>query len=388
MTSDAAAPPPRSAAAGGGAIDLVGLRKEFDGVIAVDGIDLQIPAGEFFSLLGPSGCGKTTTLRMIAGFERPTAGEIKLDGVDLSQTPPNKRPVNTVFQNYALFPHMSVQENVGYGLRWVKGVSKEQRIEQVKRVLAQVRLSELAERRPTQMSGGQQQRAALARALVLNPKVLLLDEPLGALDAKLRKELRAELTGVHEDVGITFLLVTHDQEEALEMSDRLAVMNLGQVAQFGSPREVYESPQTEFVADFLGAANVLDVEVGPPASAGRRTLTLGSQQVVGLVPDEITSGHARAVVRPERLRVTTVDQAAALGDLSRVPGIVDDVVYIGPTTQVRVRLPHGPAIQALLLNEDGARDLTSGTAVSVGFHPDAVRVLTRDSAPVRVQTAV
>ncbi|MFZ0324323.1 MAG: ABC transporter ATP-binding protein [Actinomycetes bacterium] len=379
---------PTPVARAGGAIDLVGLRKEFDGVVAVDGIDLEIPAGEFFSLLGPSGCGKTTTLRMIAGFERPTDGEIRLDGKDLSQTPPNKRPVNTVFQNYALFPHLSVQENVGYGLRWVKGLSKEQRTSMVAAALAQVRLSELAERRPTQMSGGQQQRVALARALVLNPRVLLLDEPLGALDAKLRKELRTELTSVHRDVGITFLLVTHDQEEALEMSDRLAVMNFGLVSQFGTPREVYEAPQTEFVADFLGAANVMDVEVGAPTGSGTRFVTLGGHKMEASVPDDIIGGDARAVIRPERVRVAPSDKLDSLGSMASIPGIVDTVVYIGPTTQVRVRLPHGPAVQALLMNEDGARDLESGTPVHVGFHPDALRVLVRESAAEPVTAAV
>jgi spermidine/putrescine transport system ATP-binding protein len=378
--SDASAPlSPRS----GGAIDLVSLRKDFDDVAAVDGIDIAIPSGEFFALLGPSGCGKTTTLRLIAGFERPTGGQILLDGVDLSQTPPNKRPVNTVFQSYALFPHMNVRENVGYGLRWVKGLSKQERIDKVDRVIAQVRLTELADRRPGQMSGGQQQRVALARALVLNPRVLLLDEPLGALDAKLRKELRGELTAVHREVGITFLLVTHDQEEALEMSDRLAVMNLGRVAQCGTPQEVYEQPQTEFVADFLGAANVLDVELVGPAGPGRRTVTIGGHEVVASAPADESTFSTRAVIRPERLRVFTetgVGGSAPSSTMPRIPGIVDQVVYVGPVSQVRIRLPHGPAVQALLMNEDGAPTLTSGTPVKLGIDADAIRILQRDVA--------
>ena len=380
MTEQTAAPtitlPPRT----GGAIDLVGLRKEFDGVAAVDGIDIAIPSGEFFSLLGPSGCGKTTTLRTIAGFERPTAGEIRLDGTDLSQTPPNKRPVNTVFQNYALFPHMSVRENVGYGLRWTKGLSKQERIDKVDRVIAQVQLTELAERRPAQMSGGQQQRVALARALVLNPRVLLLDEPLGALDAKLRKDLRAELINVHREVGITFLLVTHDQEEALEMSDRLAVMNLGRVAQVGSPREVYEEPETEFVADFLGAANVLDVELKDAAGIGKRRISIGGHEVVATAPAEFTDFSERAVIRPERLKVFT-DASQVPSGLPRVPGIVDEVVYVGPVSQVKVRLPHGPAVQALLMNDTGAPTLESGTPVTLGLDADAIRLLKRDDTP-------
>ncbi len=362
----------------GGSIDLVSLRKEFEGgVVAVDSIDVKIASGEFFALLGPSGCGKTTTLRMIAGFERPTSGEIRLDGQDLSQTPPNKRPVNTVFQNYALFPHMNVFDNVAYGLRWRKGLSKSDRKQQVDDVLRQVRLTELADRRPTQMSGGQQQRVALARALVLRPKVLLLDEPLGALDAKLRKELRGELTSVHRDVGITFLLVTHDQEEALEMSDRLAVMSNGQIAQVGSPKEVYEEPQTEFVADFLGAANVLDVVVGESAGPGQRRVTIGGHDAIATAPAEISDFGSRVVIRPERLKVyTDVDQMPV--SLPRLPGIVDDVTYVGPVTQVRVRLPHGPAVQALVMNDAGASDLVSGTPVTLGMDAEAVRLLKRD----------
>src|SRR3954447_5557864 len=230
----------------GGSISIVGLRKEFDGVTAVDGIDLEIEAGEFFTLLGPSGCGKTTTLRMLAGFEQPTDGQILLDGVDVAQTPAHKRPVNTVFQSYALFPHLDVRKNVEYGLRWRKDVDSKSRAARVAKALELVRLTEYAERRPHQMSGGQQQRVALARALVLEPSVLLLDEPLGALDAKLRHSLRAELTSLQRDVGITFVFVTHDQEEALEMSDRLAVMSGGRIAQLGTPLQVYQEPRSEF----------------------------------------------------------------------------------------------------------------------------------------------
>jgi spermidine/putrescine transport system ATP-binding protein len=365
----------------GGSIDLVALRKEFDGgVVAVNSIDLAIPSGEFFALLGPSGCGKTTTLRMIAGFERPTSGEIRLDGQDLSQTPPNKRPVNTVFQNYALFPHMDVRDNVAYGLRWRKGISKDDRDRQVEEVLRQVRLTELADRRPAQMSGGQQQRVALARALVLRPKVLLLDEPLGALDAKLRKELRAELIAVHREVGITFLLVTHDQEEALEMSDRLAVMNHGVIAQIGSPQEVYEEPQTEFVADFLGAANVLEVVVREAAGPGRRNVSIGGHGVVATAPDAGELG-TRVVIRPERLKVFT-DAADVPASLPHLPGIVDEVIYVGPVSQVKIRLPHGPAVQALLMNDAGATQLASGTPVTLGLDAESVRLLKKDELAV------
>src|SRR6202035_5513973 len=237
-----------------GAIELVALRKEFGNVVAVDGMDLEIAAGEFFSLLGPSGCGKTTTLRMIAGFEQPTSGSIHIDGVDVARTPPHKRPVNTVFQSYALFPLMTVYENVAFGLTYVRATKGE--IEQrVRAALAMVRLAAYEKRRPAQLSGGQQQRVALARALVLNPAVLLLDEPLGALDAKLRRSLKVELKALQERVGITFLYVTHDQEEALTMSDRLAVMADGRVEQVGTPGQVYEEPATAYVADFLGLSD-------------------------------------------------------------------------------------------------------------------------------------
>src|SRR3954447_13264672 len=254
----------------GGSISIVGLRKDFDGITAVDGIDIEIKPGEFFTLLGPSGCGKTTTLRMLAGFEQPTDGQILLDGVDVAQTPAHKRPVNTVFQSYALFPHLDVRKNVEYGLRWRKDVDSKTRAARVSRALELVRLTDYAQRRPHQLSGGQQQRVALARALVLEPSVLLLDEPLGALDAKLRQSLRGELTSLQREIGITFVFVTHDQEEALEMSDRLAVMDNGVIQQLGTPLQVYQEPRSEFVADFLGVSNLMQVTAeGPDAGACR-----------------------------------------------------------------------------------------------------------------------
>src|SRR6476620_7805000 len=239
-----------------GEIQLEELTKTFGDVAAVDGIDLQMPAGEFFTMVGPSGCGKTTTLRMIAGFERPTSGRIVLDNVDVAQVPPHKRNVNTVFQSYALFPHLDVAGNVAFGLKYKKLTKEEQR-KRVAEALALVQLGEFAKRKPGQLSGGQQQRVALARALVLTPQVLLLDEPLGALDARLRKDLQVELKALQQDLGITFVYVTHDQEEALTMSDRLAVMNNGRVEQMGGPQEVYEAPDTRFVAEFLGVSNML-----------------------------------------------------------------------------------------------------------------------------------
>jgi ABC-type Fe3+/spermidine/putrescine transport system ATPase subunit len=251
----------------GGEVQLVDLVKRFGDFTAVAGINLDMPSGEFFSLLGPSGCGKTTTLRMIAGFERPTEGQILLDGADMAQTPPHKRDVNTVFQNYALFPHLAVEENVAFGLKYQKA-SKEETRERVGKALELVQMSQFATRRPNQLSGGQQQRVALARALILNPKVLLLDEPLGALDAKLRKRLQIELKALQEEVGITFIYVTHDQEEALTMSDRIAVMSQGRVEQVGAPKDIYENPATAYVADFLGVSNLMDADATGPVVDG------------------------------------------------------------------------------------------------------------------------
>ena len=255
---------------------LEGVSKGFDDVAAVDDVSLEVGSGEFFSLLGPSGCGKTTTLRMIAGFERPDAGRIVIGDADVTEMPPHLRPVNTVFQSYALFPHLSVEQNVGFGLRF-KSVSKDERRRRVGEALELVRLGGLGQRRPHQLSGGQQQRVALARALVLSPSVLLLDEPLGALDAKLRRELQVELKSIQREIGITFLYVTHDQEEALTMSDRLAVMASGKVEQLGAPRDVYERPETAFVADFLGVSNLMRARVldGSRVDVGGVTLSAG-----------------------------------------------------------------------------------------------------------------
>ncbi len=262
-----------------GEVELVDLVKRFGDVVAVDGISMHIPGGEFFSMLGPSGCGKTTTLRLIAGFERPTEGRILLDGTDMAQTPPHKRNVNTVFQCYALFPFLTVEENVAFGLRFQK-TPKDDTKRRVGEALAMVRLTGFEKRRPTQLSGGQQQRVALARALVLNPAVLLLDEPLGALDAKLRKALQIELKALQEEVGLTFIYVTHDQEEALTMSDRIAVMSNGRVEQVGSPEEVYEEPRTAYVADFLGVSNLMSGQAqGLSGNAGR--VSLGDFELAG-----------------------------------------------------------------------------------------------------------
>src|SRR5512134_3756958 len=262
-----------------GEIRLIGLSKRFADVTAVDHLDLVIAGGEFFSLLGPSGCGKTTTLRMIAGFEQPSEGRILLDGVDVAYTPPHKRNVNTVFQNYALFPHLNVFDNVAFGLRRAKRPKSEVK-ERALQALELVQLGGFEGRKPSQLSGGQQQRVALARALVLNPSVLLLDEPLGALDAKLRKTLQIELKSLQREVGITFIYVTHDQEEALTMSDRLAVMSNGRVEQVGTPSEVYEEPATAYVADFLGVSNLMDASAAGSTSDGRGKVRIGDFELV------------------------------------------------------------------------------------------------------------
>jgi spermidine/putrescine transport system ATP-binding protein len=354
----------------GGSISIVGLRKDFDAVTAVDGIDLEIEPGEFFTLLGPSGCGKTTTLRMLAGFEQPTAGQIFIDGVDVAQTPAHKRPVNTVFQSYALFPHLDVEHNVAYGLRWRKDVDKKLRASQVAKALDLVQLSGYGKRRPHQLSGGQQQRVALARALVLEPAVLLLDEPLGALDAKLRHSLRAELTGLQREIGITFVFVTHDQEEALEMSNRLVVMDGGRIMQLGSPEEVYREPLTEFVADFLGVANLLDIECLSDTGS-IRTIRFGDFTLEAQTPPGHDAGPGRAVIRPECVELSEPGLTGA----NRLPGMVDRTVFLGSTTQVMVRLPQGAVVQSLITNTAGSDTFATGQPVTVRLPSEALRVL-------------
>jgi spermidine/putrescine transport system ATP-binding protein len=354
---------------GGGHVELVDLVKRFDDVVAVDGISLDIPPGQFFSLLGPSGCGKTTTLRLIGGFERPDAGRIVLDGRDMAQTPPHRRPVNTVFQSYALFPHLNVFDNVAFGLRFTKA-SKEDAARGVAEALRLVRLEGFEERKPTQLSGGQQQRVALARALVLNPSVLLLDEPLGSLDAKLRKALQIELKAIQEEVGITFVYVTHDQEEALTMSDRLAVMSEGHIEQIGAPQEVYEEPGTAYVADFLGVSNLMDAEAKGREADGCR-VALGDLEVVAGRGDTRALGPVKVVIRPERVRV---EEQGASGP-NRVPAMVDRTVYVGSTMQVIVRLPGGQVIQAMIPNRGDAHVYPHGAAVSLFLPPEDLRVL-------------
>ncbi len=353
----------------GGQVQLIGLTKRFDEHVAVDGINATIQGGEFFSLLGPSGCGKTTTLRMIAGFERPTAGEIVLDGSDVSAVPPHERNVHTVFQNYALFPHLNVFDNIAFGLRRRK-VARDEVRRRVHESLELVELGELGSRQPRQLSGGQQQRVALARALVLRPAVLLLDEPLGALDAKIRKQLRIELKALQEEVGITFVFVTHDQEEALSMSDRVAVMNEGRIEQVGDPAAVYEDPASVFVADFLGVSNMMD---GEPVGwgSGECTVRIGEATLRARCGDVAAPGPVRLVARPERLELL----AHGSDRDNCLVGMVERTVYVGASRQVIVRLPIGAVIQVSVANTGSDEGHSQGTPVCVHVPADALRVL-------------
>src|SRR6266700_2454393 len=295
------------------AIGLVGVSKRFGTHVAVDDVTLEIGEGEFFSLLGPSGCGKTTTLRMVAGFELPDAGRIVLKGNDVTEVPANRRPVNMVFQQYALFPHMSVYDNVAFGLK-VKRVPRAEHSERVQEMLRVVSLEGLDRRRARQLSGGQQQRVALARALVNRPAALLLDEPLGALDVKLRKQMQLELKRIQAELGTTFVYVTHDQEEALAMSDRIAVMNGGRVEQIGSPREIYEHPQTAFVADFIGSLNALEIDVGELVGSFALARLGEHERVVVPVGSTVRVGEAvRIAVRPERVQMGPSNGPVATG---------------------------------------------------------------------------
>jgi len=354
-----------------GDVRLVGLVKKYDDVVAVDGIDLEIAGGEFFSLLGPSGCGKTTTLRMIAGFEQPTEGRVVLNGVDVAATPPHRRSVNTVFQHYALFPHLSVYDNVAFGLRF-KDLSKDEEGRKVGDALALVRMEGYEKRKPTQLSGGQQQRVALARALVLSPEVLLLDEPLGALDAKLRKALQIELKSLQETVGITFIYVTHDQEEALTMSDRLAVMSAGRVEQLGTPQEVYEAPASAYVADFLGVSNLMEVDVVGRTSAGWIRVKLADNvELIAAMGAEGITGTAKMVIRPERVRVL---EPAASGE-NHISASVERLVYMGPTVQLVVALSSGHRLLASIPNQGGRPTFDGGDSISVHLPPESLRIL-------------
>ena len=381
MTSQ---PPPTSPE-----IQLIGLEKRFREVRAVDGVSLEIHSGEFFSLLGPSGCGKTTTLRMIGGFELPTGGRILLRGQDVTDAPPDKRPVNMVFQNYALFPHLDVGDNVAFGLKR-KSVAKPEIARRVGDALELVNLTGYERRKPNQLSGGQQQRVALARALVNEPNVLLLDEPLGALDLKLRRRLQVELKRIQTEVGITFVYVTHDQEEALTMSDRIAVMHAGRVEQLGTPEELYERPTSRFVADFIGTTNLLHGEVAGAAS-GWTDVRLDSGEMCRIGSGARSIGDVIDVsLRPESIRLCSAASTAndAATDVNgdgaasgsepptggwAIHGTIEQAAYLGATVQYQVRSRGGLALTVLSPRTEARRSV--GDPVVVSWLPDEALVL-------------
>jgi spermidine/putrescine transport system ATP-binding protein len=362
-----------SAAPAEAAIRLDGVGKRFGGLEAVRDVTLAIEEGEFFSLLGPSGCGKTTTLRMIAGFVTPDAGRVVLQGRDVTSVPANRRPVNMVFQHYALFPHMSVYDNVAFGLS-VSRVPRGEQRQRVPELLRVVALEGLERRRPRQLSGGQQQRVALARALVNRPAALLLDEPLGALDVKLRKQMQLELKRIQHELGTTFVYVTHDQEEALAMSDRIAVMNEGRVEQVGTPRDIYEQPTTAFVADFVGSLNALDVTVDEVV-AGYAVSHLGEREriVVGVDPAVPRGSAIRVAVRPERVHIRPLDGAPP-EDGSRLEGTLAEIVYLGMYTQLHVDTRAGRVV-AHRLAEQSSEPLPIGARVALSWAADQSYVL-------------
>jgi spermidine/putrescine transport system ATP-binding protein len=353
-------------------VGLYGVTKRFGGMVAVDDVTIEVARGEFFSLLGPSGCGKTTSLRMIAGFEEPDSGRVVLTGRDIVGVAPYKRNVNTVFQSYALFPHLTVADNVAFGLRRKK-VARSEIKARVKRYLDLVQLPGYDSRRPSQLSGGQQQRVALARALVNEPAVLLLDEPLGALDLKLRKQMQLELMRIQREVGVTFIYVTHDQEEALVMSDRLAVMSQGKIEQIGFPEDIYERPATRFVAGFIGTSNIIEAEVVGRAGDLLQIASAPGDRLLVVPPADrsISIGATLAfTVRPEKLRVAGESEPVA-DQLCTVAGTVVDVVYQGVSTQLVVRTDAGTTLVAFRQNSERVSDAgVPGTRARLVWDPE------------------
>lgn len=362
-------------------VEIDHVTKRFDDYVAVADAHFSIGSGEFFSMLGPSGCGKTTTLRMIAGFEAPTEGAVRLQGVDVSRVPAHKRNINTVFQHYALFPHMTVWDNVAYGPRSAKKGAAEVR-RRVDEMLEVVRLTDFARRKPAQLSGGQQQRVALARALVNYPSALLLDEPLGALDLKLRHVMQFELKRIQREVGITFIYVTHDQEEALTMSDRIAVMNVGSVEQIGSPAEIYERPASVFVANFIGQANLWHGHQGAVNGNRADFSALGTTLPARCGATRIENGgRATLMVRPERVRVSTSPTGA---DMASTPATVVDVTFQGPVIRLSLVAPDNSPIIAHITPEGpeaGLSLLRPGDPVYASWSPEASLVLPAADIP-------
>ena len=357
-------------------IELRGLYKFFGEVPAVNGIDLDVREGEFLTLLGPSGCGKTTTLRIIGGFELPSAGEVFIGGEPMGNRPPYRRPVNTVFQNYALFPHMTVGQNVSYGLEMAR-VPKAERQQRVAEALEMVRLPHVEGRKPAELSGGQQQRVALARALVNRPAVLLLDEPLGALDLKLRKAMQLELKQLNREVGATFVYVTHDQEEALTMSDRIAVMNEGRILQLGSPGEIYERPRNRFVADFIGQTNFLDVDVVGVGGDFVAVDLPGSGRLHARHPDGMApAGRMTLAVRPEKISLLDDLPAGESSGWDRITGRLTEIVYVGTFTHYMLGLPGGQVLTLHRQNRAvGEAEHLIGEPLTVVFNPQSAALL-------------
>ena len=347
-----------------GDLRLTRLTKTYGDFTAVDDLTLTIPKGSFFALLGPSGCGKTTTLRMIAGLEEPTAGSIHLGETDITTTKPYQRPINTVFQNYALFPHLTIFENIAFGLRrrGQKDVKKA-----VDKVLNLVELPHLAERKPTQLSGGQQQRIALARAIVNRPALLLLDEPLGALDLKLRRQMQIELKWIQKEVGLTFVHVTHDQEEAMTMADTIAVMNEGQIEQMGSPAELYDNPETAYVANFLGQSNLIKGTISGNDGDSLIVDLYGQKIALPKNRSHAIDNSTYAGIRPEKFRISLLETPVHGNVLTG--GRIEDVSYIGVSTQYQVEMPWGQELMVFEQNDDGVAPFNKGDAVNISWAP-------------------
>lgn len=355
------------------AIEIKAIRKVYPGtppVVALNSATLDIKDNEFFTLLGPSGCGKTTLLRVLAGFEEQTSGSLKLFGEDIGLLPPDKRPINTVFQHYSLFPHMTVKENVGFGLSRL-GKSKQKIDKTVNEMLSLVEMSAMADRKPQQLSGGQQQRIALARALAPQPKVLLLDEPLSALDLKLRQSMRLELKRLQRDTGITFVFVTHDQDEALAMSDRIAIISAGEIQQIGTPAEIYEAPENRFVAEFVGDANFYEVSVGDSNGEFVNYKLAEGMNLLGPSSTEVNTGDSALLfIRPEK--ISMLDKASD----NSISGVVEDIIYLGNTTEYQVRIGSKMKILVSAKNHhDGTPVTDIGESVFLHINPNALRVL-------------
>jgi spermidine/putrescine transport system ATP-binding protein len=379
MNTTAATSPARAEpAAASPDIVLERVTKRFGETLAVDALDLAVPKGSFFALLGPSGCGKTTTLRMIGGFEDPTEGRVLLGGADVTDLPPFKRDVNTVFQSYALFPHLDVQRNVAFGLER-KRLGRAEVRQRVADVLELTQLSELARRKPSQLSGGQQQRVALARALVNRPRALLLDEPLGALDLRLRKQLQIELKRIQNDVGLTFVHVTHDQEEAMTMADEIAVMNEGRIEQRGSASDLYEAPATEFVASFLGVSNLVDARM-TGRNGAYATFETHDGATVRAPADRAREGAVRVGVRPEKLEIFTEPPEG----LNVLRGRVEVAAFLGVSLQYVVRAPGGEELTVIEQNRAGAHGATIGPGrdVLLGWRPEHTFVVNKETEHV------